>query len=62
MRDKVIAPCKGCEDRTSECHADCERYAAWVKRHRAWLDKVRKEKYPELYDYVGDRAYRGRER
>lgn len=62
MRDPVISPCKGCEDRSAECHAKCEEYAAWVKRHRAWLEEMQRKKYPEMYEYVADKAYRGRER
>lgn len=25
-----IAPCKGCLDRTTNCHAKCKRYLAYV--------------------------------
>ena len=27
-------PCKGCGDRSAECHAGCERYAEWSKEKR----------------------------
>lgn len=62
MKDPVISPCKDCEDRSEECHATCKAFAAWEKRHKAWLEKVRAEEYTELYEYIGDRHYWGRER
>ena len=34
------SPCMGCPDRTSECHADCGRYALYRKA-RAVLSKAR---------------------
>lgn len=62
MRDPVMCPCKGCEERTAECHARCKKYAAWAKRHKAWLEEVETEKYPEHYEYIADKHFRGRER
>lgn len=26
-------PCRGCEERSVECHAKCERYGAWKAEH-----------------------------
>lgn len=34
------SPCMGCPDRTAECHADCGRYALYLKA-RAVLSKAR---------------------
>ena len=25
----IMSPCKGCEDRSAECHATCKRYAEY---------------------------------
>lgn len=29
---KIIAPCKGCEDKELYCHSTCERYLDFVKK------------------------------
>lgn len=31
------SPCYGCEDRTSECHAKCPRYAEFAKNRNDTL-------------------------
>jgi hypothetical protein len=28
---KDECPCKGCRERTPTCHAECEKYKAWVR-------------------------------
>lgn len=30
-------PCKGCKDRSAECHAHCEAYAAYAQNNRERL-------------------------
>lgn len=60
MRDPVISPCKGCPDRSAECHGKCEKYAAWNDRHVEWNKEHWDRKHPEFYDYVVDKRYRGR--
>ena len=55
-----IAPCKGCKERSAECHGSCERYAEWQQDHDKDKCKQYKEKYPELYDYIVERRYRGK--
>lgn len=40
-------PCFRCPDRTSECHADCERYAEYTRDRQEYLHlrwQVRKTK------------------
>jgi hypothetical protein len=31
----MINPCRHCDRRSAECHAHCEKYAAWAAEHRA---------------------------
>lgn len=39
------SPCYKCFDRVLNCHADCEKY----KNYREELDKLNKDKKPDLY-------------
>lgn len=45
-----ISPCKGCEDRVPypNCHATCERFIEWNKRHLENKAKIRKKKSEEI--------------
>lgn len=36
----IKVPCKGCEERTAECHVTCIRY----KEYRKKLDELNKDK------------------
>lgn len=36
------SPCYNCPERAPECHADCERYAAWANARAAERAKRRK--------------------
>ena len=38
-----VSPCYGCEDRNSVCHADCERYAEFVRRKQEMSRNVKKK-------------------
>lgn len=41
VSERVENPCNGyCQDRDSECHGKCEKYAAY----RAWIDECNKRK------------------
>lgn len=55
-----INPCKGCKDRSAECHAACKRYKKWLDEHIRNKHEQHKEKHPEVYDYIVDRRYRGK--
>lgn len=44
--------CKGCEKRKVNCHAWCEDYQEWNKKHREQLDKIQKAKEAESISYV----------
>ena len=55
-----INPCKGCKDRSAECHAKCKKYAEWHTEYLAKKYKQNMERYPELYDYIVGKRYRGR--
>lgn len=56
-------PCKGCTDRTPECQAACQRYAAWSAWRRGKLDENLAAKERIDYDFKRSirlaRAYRG---
>lgn len=39
----MIYPCKGCKDRHTGCHAECERYKAACAERK----KIREERYKE---------------
>lgn len=39
---KPMSPCYGCEDRTAECHATCEKHKAWEEQNSAEYKKMRK--------------------
>lgn len=43
-------PCKGCLDRYSTCHNDCEKYKAWKDNF------VRTHRYDEIDCYIGSRV------
>lgn len=38
------APCKKCPHRTIGCHAECERYKAWVEEREAEKEELRRKK------------------
>lgn len=46
------APCKGCEERHSGCHAECESYIDWKKEHEEENEKIRAdgEAWRAFYD------------
>lgn len=46
------SPCYKCEERTSICHAHCERYIAYYNERR----KMNEERHKEIYmsDYIFD--------
>lgn len=48
-----VSPCKGCERRTIDCHAECDDYKAW----REW----RKEVAAWLKDHRGPTSKRAQE-
>jgi len=42
----TIAPCKDCPDRSAECHATCERYAAYAKaREQERRERLKADEY-----------------
>lgn len=55
-----VNPCKGCKERSADCHGSCERYAEWRQDHIERKREINKEKYPELYDYIVEIRYRGK--
>ena len=50
----MTAPCRGCEDRTPECHCTCERYAAYAKE-REEIRRKRKEEADINYAHMARR-------
>lgn len=49
----MTCPCRGCEERTETCHAECEKYLAF----REFCEQQRKERgrYANVRDYFGQR-------
>ena len=35
----MMSPCKGCEERSAECHGTCERYAEYRAVHEAEYER-----------------------
>lgn len=50
------APCFECEDRKLKCHADCERYKAYIAEYREF--KKRKYKDADYIKYLADKKVR----
>ena len=61
MKD-TISPCTGCQERSAECHGVCEKYAKWLEEHREYKRENYRRKYPEIYEYIVGRVYRGGKR
>ena len=59
----MTPPCKGCEERTAECHGTCERYGAWAEeRQRVNEQKNKEKKLREYYIELGHKIRkRGRD-
>lgn len=36
-----LPPCNNCKDRSSECHATCDKYAEWSDQHESERRKKR---------------------
>ena len=53
-----ICPCKGCSDRSAECHGSCSAYISW----REGVVSIREERYKDkrLDDFFIKPRYRGR--
>lgn len=43
-------PCKGCTDRHSLCHGECERYKEWHAKSHSEYKQYRERKHVENYD------------
>lgn len=39
---KPKAPCQGCKERTSECHAHCERFEHYQEEKKEWFKEREK--------------------
>lgn len=37
-------PCHGCVSRRAGCHAECERYKAWVEEREVEKEELRRKK------------------
>ena len=46
------SPCYKCEERTSICHAHCERYIAYYNERRRMNEEKHKENH--MSDYIFD--------
>lgn len=53
---KIKSPCRECEDRTAQCHAECEKYKNYVEANRADnLFRRKQAKYDEIHsDYKAE--------
>lgn len=43
MSDHRSAPCRECAQRSAECHAACEKYAAWREKQDSYLERAIRE-------------------
>ena len=55
-----VNPCIKCADRSAECHATCERYQTWLEEHIEHKHEIKKQKKPEIFNYIVERRYRGK--
>lgn len=58
-------PCRGCTERTAECHTKCERYREWEKKNAERRDTIKKQKavdremtHYKVDSYIHRRRYR----
>lgn len=54
----MIAPCKGCEERTIYCHTTCEKY----KEFREFREQVLADKYKYIEGKYTSRSAMAKER
>ena len=47
-RKRTIPPCKGCTQRTVECHSTCEDYIEWAKVHNTERAAAKRKRGAEL--------------
>lgn len=40
----LASPCKGCEERHSGCHSECEKFLAWKSEYEAKRAEINKQK------------------
>ena len=52
----MTAPCKDCSERSAECHAKCERYAAYAKEREQ--ERRNRHKADEVSTVGARRSYR----
>lgn len=52
----IDAPCKGCEERSAECHCTCEKYKAY--REQCKEIKYRAKGLRMMLDYNNQKARR----
>lgn len=57
-RKRTIPPCKGCTERTVECHSTCKAYTEWVKAHNTERELVNKKRNTEgmITEYSVDKV------
>lgn len=48
--NRMISPCKGCADRTVDCHGKCQKYNAWKLAVLAEKRKEKEERDLARYD------------
>lgn len=53
-------PCRHCLDRSATCHANCDKYAEWVKLHDKERKNVREYLFPPTLKYKADKIRKGR--
>lgn len=52
----IVPPCKGCLDRTIECHSSCDEYKCYKEEKKAEKKLIREKKYIESYFYSNNRV------
>lgn len=48
---RTQSPCRGCADRSPECHASCQKYTEFEAIHADERKEINKKKYMEALSY-----------
>lgn len=49
---KPNSPCLGCDNRTEDCHSDCESYLDYVEANEKYKEIIYQSKYEEDMSYT----------
>ena len=55
-----MTPCYGCDDRSAECHAKCERYKTWDEARKNDPGRKKREQERDVSDVIARSIYRNK--